>query len=112
MDRVDGLEDPDRRDRARDLFEAAPVEPEFATTQDIGLSTTGEIWVREYDRPGAEPGQRWLVFAPDGELIGRIRLPGNLRGYEAGSDYVLGVETDELDVEYVVLYRFERAGAP
>lgn len=108
--RLDGIQDPEQLDWARDLFEGAPVEPEFATTQDVGVATTGEIWVREFDRPAAGPGQRWLIFDPDGELIGRIRLPENLTGYEAGSDYILGVETDELDVEYVVLYRFDRSG--
>ncbi len=57
------------------------------------------------------------VFAPDGTWLGSVELPPGLeRGFiqyqapymEIGTDYVLGVWRDELDVQYVRMYRLNR----
>ena len=99
------------RRRALRFFEARPVEAEFPTVEDLVLATDGGLWVREYERPGDDPAQDWLIFDPDGRLAARIELPERLRVFEIGPDYVLGVERDELDVEYVVSYPLLR-GSP
>lgn len=66
----------------------------------------GDIWVREYDRRPGGP-QEWLIFDADGRFTCRADLPfaESWDVYELGPDYVLGLETDELDVEHVRRYR-------
>jgi len=66
----------------------------------------GNLWVQEY-RVGDEP-EHWAVFDPRGRFLGIVEMPGPGRVTEIGSDYVLGVWTDELDVEQVRLYGLER----
>ncbi len=48
---------------------------------------------------------RWTVFAPEGRWLGTVEMPEGLRVMEIGSDYVLGIWRDELDVEFVRLHR-------
>ncbi len=65
---------------------------------------------------GAEPPP-FEILAPDGTWLGSVSLPPGLhRAFiqyqapymEIGDDYVLGVWTDELDVQYVRMYRINR----
>jgi len=100
------LEDPESREETRDRLDRTPAEPAYPGLQDLGVAPDGSLWVRRYDRPGGAPGQRWLVFDTEGRLEGRVWLPDGLELHDVGHDYLIGVETDELDVEYVALYGF------
>jgi hypothetical protein len=62
------------------------------------------LWVADYLAPGDEQ-PRWRVFDPEGRMLGTIETPIGFTIHEIGSDYLLGVERDELDVEKVVIYR-------
>ncbi len=66
----------------------------------------GNLWVQEY-RVQDEP-ERWAVFDPQGRFLGVVGMPAPGRVTEIGSDYVLGVWTDELDVEQVRLYALSK----
>ena len=48
------------------------------------------------------------LFRPDGVYLGTVKLPHGLRVMEIGADYVLGVATDDLDIQYVHLYGLDR----
>jgi hypothetical protein len=61
------------------------------------------LWVEEYRRPWDEP-PRFRVFDPGGQLLGTVEIPGGLRLYHIGDDFVLGKWRDEMDVEHVRLY--------
>ena len=50
------------------------------------------------------------MYDAEGELVGRLTLLDRFGVIEIGSDYVLGRYTDELDLEYLRLYRLERRG--
>ena len=60
------------------------------------------LWVQEY-RINDEP-ERWAVFDSTGRLLGIVEMPAPGRVTEIGSDYVLGIWTDDMDVEQVRLY--------
>jgi hypothetical protein len=62
----------------------------------------GNLWVQEY-RIRDEP-ERWAVFDPSGRFLGIVDMPASGRVTEIGSDYVLGIWTDEMDVEQVRVY--------
>jgi hypothetical protein len=65
------------------------------------------LWVQDYQRPGSE-NWTWNIFDPAGRLVGRIALPGQFNPAEIGSDYVLGLGWDEMNVEYVRMYALTR----
>ncbi|MFV1985695.1 MAG: hypothetical protein ACC682_00325 [Gemmatimonadota bacterium] len=69
------------------------------------LDHRGNVWVEQIppDRDPSGPVQ-FLVFAPSGTLLGSVELP-SLRVLEIGDDYVLGVQRDEMGVEYIRQYR-------
>lgn len=72
------------------------------------VDALGTTWVPL--EPGPSDSRRIHdVFDEEGVYLGQVALP-HLRVHEIGPDYVLGVETDELGVEYVVLYALDRGG--
>lgn len=86
----------------------APSPDSMPAFQRIVGDALGNAWVRSY-RPDFEDGPaRWLVFDPEGQLLGAMQIPGNLTIYEIGPDFILGRATDELDVEHVQLWALER----
>lgn len=67
----------------------------------------GSLWVQRMPWPGAVPAE-WDVFDGEGRMIGTVTMPAGFRATHIGSDFVLGVWTDEDDVEYVRMYRLAR----
>jgi hypothetical protein len=53
-------------------------------------------------------GAEWIVLDHDGQTVARVRTPPGVMVLEIGSDYILGLSRDELDVESVSLYRLQR----
>jgi hypothetical protein len=86
----------------------------------------GNLWVMDYPqltdrtisgddlttpRPGFvdAAGAMWTVLTPDGDVVATVRTPPGLFVLEIGTDYVLGVAYDDLDVESVRLYTLDRS---
>ena len=69
----------------------------------IHVDRLGNLWVREYNRPGSIRSQ-WSVFDADGRFLGPLRFPDRFVPLDIGRDYVLGLSKDEFDVEYIQLY--------
>ena len=66
------------------------------------------IWVRDYIAPWAgDLPQQWTVLDPEGRPLARVETPVGLDVMHIGAEHVTGVVRDELDVEYVVVYRVE-----
>jgi hypothetical protein len=80
--------------------------PVFAS---VVMDRQGNLWIQDPPEPGAERTP-WAVFTSEGAFLGSVSLPSSLRPTDVGSDYVLGVWTDELGVEEVRLYGLGRAG--
>ncbi len=60
--------------------------------------------MQEWNRATDEE-DRWLVFAPDGQLTATVEVPVGLTILGIDEDVVLTLWKDELDLEYVRLYR-------
>jgi hypothetical protein len=71
------------------------------------LDRDDNLWVQDYPSPGAS-AVPWTVFDPRGSMLGRVALPPTFRPTDIGADYVLGVWTDELDVERIHVYSLEK----
>ena len=86
----------------RNEVPAADVFPAFRSVE---IGRDGRVWVLPYLRPRAEP-PRWMGFDTDGRFLCHLESSHDgLTTYEFGADYWLGVHTDELGVETVVVYR-------
>jgi len=98
-----------QRRQMRAMFENLPPAPTAypAYAPDILIDTEGNLWIRESSRPGAQHSQ-WSVFAPSGELLGSLDMPPRLDVLEVGTDYVLGLARDDMDVEYILKYRLRK----
>ncbi|MGD2152627.1 MAG: 6-bladed beta-propeller [Gemmatimonadales bacterium] len=67
------------------------------------VDSEGNLWVADYARERNDEGT-WSVFDPEGRFLGSVETPTGGRVLQIGSDFVLGVWRDELDVEYMRLY--------
>ncbi|MFC1660674.1 hypothetical protein ACFL3S_04280 [Gemmatimonadota bacterium] len=70
---------------------------------DIVTDDDGNLWIPEYRLPTEQPS--WTVFDPKGRFLGVVDTPANGFLTDIGSDFILGVWQDELDVEQVRMYR-------
>jgi hypothetical protein len=69
----------------------------------------GTIWMALNPRPAS--GTEWLVVDPNGDPIGKVILPTEMEPMAAERSMVWGTERGEFDIEYIVRYRIEFAGA-
>ena len=111
-DRASGTTDPDAQARVRDSWSAVPVSDHLPAFASMMADALNHLWVEEYEPPGEElPGVIWCVFDPDGEVLGFVETPEGLLIYDIGEDYILGLVTDEMDVEFIQLWPLDRVGA-
>ena len=68
---------------------------------------TGNVWFSEYDLSTLNV-MTYFVLSREGEWLGSVTFPKEIRILQISDDRVLGVETDEFDVQAVVLYRLEK----
>lgn len=80
-----------------------PVADSMPAYQRVTADTDGNVWVEEYRRPGDEV-RRWSVFDGGGRYLGIVNGPEGFRLTDVGSDYLLGIVEDELEVERLVRY--------
>ena len=106
------LESLSREDRAAALRSLdGDVVPDFAS---IMVDADNNIWVKTYD-PATDSswlaqwwlprGGHWLVIDRDGDVIAEVDVPRGLRVLDIGSDFILGVYTDDYDVPMITTHR-------
>jgi hypothetical protein len=92
-----------------------PVVGFLPVIRSILASSEGWIWVRRmdtHDDPAAleSPGSQaprstaWDIFEPTGRFWATVRLPPRFSPFVVFPDAVVGVQRDELDIEYIVRY--------
>lgn len=92
------------REQRREAAELEYPETKPAYASAIRGDRLGNIWVPGFAVSDAQRPPLWAVFDRQGRYLGELEIPGRLRVFEIGSDYVLGVWRDELDVEHVRRY--------
>lgn len=93
---------PDRVDAERQIREGLDLPDHLAPVSDGVFADNGDLWLRREGIPGED--QRWSVLDSTGAPVGRITLPRGLAVKAIRSNTLLGVETDPLDVPYLVRY--------
>lgn len=98
--------------RNRELIDRLPVPPNRPAYADLKVDLEGNVWLAEHNGwfrnlIGPEP-RKWEVFGPGGEWLGSVELPARFQVFEIGSDYVLGLLRDDVDIERPQLLRLNR----
>jgi hypothetical protein len=106
---VEGVGDPEQAAGIRSYLGALPLPDVFPPHGELLADALEHLWVEDFQRPGAE-NRTWNVFDPQGALVGRVILPEKFKPLEIGRDYVLGLGSDEMNVEYVRIYGLQRPG--
>lgn len=101
-------DNPEAAQEARERYETPPVPSTMPAHAELVVDEGQRLWVRRYTPPWA-PSHDWMVFDPDGLWLGDVSLPLDLRVFEIGDGYILGVSQDELSVEYLQLYHWSLA---
>lgn len=88
-------------------YRAAMYVPPFEPfLKGLVVASDGSIWLRRHE--ATPDGVEWWVLDDQGRPAGRIVMPEGLRVMAIHGDDVWGVETDDMDVNYIVRYRVER----
>lgn len=106
---VGAVSDNDQARSRRSDLEAMPRVETRPPHGDLYADTEGYLFVENYVMPGDER-KGVTVFDPGGRLAGGFELPADLQVLEVGPDYLLARYQDELEVEYVRMYRLTRPG--
>lgn len=74
----------------------------------ILVDDVGNLWVREYTlpEPVTQVEYRWTIFDMNGTARARVTTPPGFQPLHITEGYVLGRVRDQLNVQYVQLYRF------
>ena len=99
--------DANARRRFAEHYDEVPWPSTFPAFRDIRVDRIGNLWVRTY-APPQDSTTTFHVFGADGLFSATVMLPPRVDLLEAGDDYVLARWRDDLDVEYVRLYRLTK----
>ncbi len=104
---IDGPQLGRGRDPIRVAVDRLPPPDRAIGYRFIEVSSQGHLWVRGPLRAAVPTS--WTVYDLDGKLLARVTTPARFELHEIGRDYLLGVGRDDLDIEYIQLYRLDGA---
>lgn len=99
------IEDPEQRRTTADFYDEVPRPERHPAWTDLVVSTEGGPWLQRFAAPGVDEPALWWVFDETGAVERVVRLPAGLDVMWIRGDTVAGIERDELDVEYLRVYR-------
>jgi hypothetical protein len=103
---LDYYDDPERKQRARDMYEVLPRAETKPWLQQLLVGRNGRVWVKEWEPFWRDAESSWWgLFDVDGRWLGSLSLPPRFRLTDVEEDRILGVWRDELDVERVREYQ-------
>lgn len=101
---LDRADDENDRRRTGEWLQEQTYPERFPAHGDLIVDSEGYLWVEEF-HPDWVEHRFWVVFDDELRMLGTVRMPGRFVVQQIGSDFVLGYSWDELEVEYIVLYR-------
>ncbi|MGD2068340.1 MAG: hypothetical protein PVI57_06600 [Gemmatimonadota bacterium] len=96
----------------REAVASLPAPDRRPAYSDLRIDAEGFVWAGAHrSRAELNEPRHWEVFAPDGTWMGALHTPPRFELLEVGTDRLLGVRADELDVEHVQVLGLERGTA-
>lgn len=99
------------RGTGRPSIDHIPIPQEYPAFSALHADPAGYIWAEVYPPPGTR-NQRWLIYDLNGRWLGEVRGPDHFYLLELGTDYLLGIATDNADVQRVQLFGLTRGTRP
>jgi hypothetical protein len=87
---------------------SAPYPDSLPAYRMLQLDREGNLWVQSYVPRGSKDPTGWSVFNAEGRWVTDISLPSSWQVADIGRDYILTIETNELGVEMVRMYKLSR----
>ena len=87
--------------QASALLEDYPLPGAVPAFSTLRVDPAGRVWVARYRVTPDEPST-WYIFSASGRLLGRAALLHGMTVDDIGTDHVLGVWRNDLDVPFVV----------
>lgn len=75
------------------------------------IDPDGNIWLQSYQMNPQTDTASFIVFDASGTWLGNVGMPANFTVGEIGSDYVLGIWHDDMDVQHVRKYPLVKKGS-
>ena len=85
----------------RRMMESAPLPEEMPSIGRLLVDDLGYAWCQHFRPTDEAIGTVWSIFSAQGDWLGELQMPVGFRPGLIGSDYLLGVYTDSLDVHHV-----------
>lgn len=92
--------EPERRADLRRTLEAMPTPETRPAYGGMFADASGNLWIEEWAPNPSLPGA-WTIVLHDGRWLGSVDAPEDFYPLDIGEGWILGVERDELGVEYV-----------
>lgn len=106
-ERLENADDNTPEQTVRRQFEEMPSPDLIPPYQILTVDALNHAWIGEYLLPGAD-ARTYTVVDGDGRAVGRVTLPPRTSPLEIGTDYILGLTRDDLDIEQLTLWRLTR----
>lgn len=84
-----------------------PVPERWPSYSDLLVADDGTVWAYEVPRVRESAG-RYHILSAEGIYLGSISVPPRTKLLDVGGHYAIGLRRDELDVDYVDLFRVQR----
>ena len=98
------IDDPEIVRRNRQLLSERIWPDSLPVFTDLRGDSEGNLWVQRFAPEFSTEPAEWWVFGDDGEFLARASTPSGFSVHSIGSDFIIGVASDELGVERVLLY--------
>lgn len=87
-----------------DCWQNAALPDTLPTFGSLLLDAEGNLWVQEFVPPYEERDPEWRVIDAAGRFVARMAMPRNFTPHQIREADVVGVSTDQLEVEYVEVW--------
>ena len=103
-----GNADLSRRSLQEDIEAAMYAPPTRPAVREMVVSGSGHVWLKRAEALGGEA--IWLVLDDEGRPLAQVETPPEMRVLAIYDTHLWGVETDDLDVNYIVRYELSTSG--
>ena len=84
---------------------SVPYPPHLPTFEWLHVDPEGNIWAGQRRYGAGDDMNDFFVFAGDGRHLGIVEVPAKLSVLQIGTDFILAHFSDDLDVQYIHMYR-------
>jgi hypothetical protein len=105
---LEGIDDLSAREWMEKLLSEMEYPDYWPPYSEVLVDPSGNIWVAYYPEVARQPSSRWMVFSSSGQLLGDLDLPERMTVLDITSEFMIGVWTDDFDVEYIRVYELTK----